>query len=322
MKSKASISSNEMKEKKSLLNRVILRLINIFLYRYRKLKRKIYHYNINVFPGVYRPSSKPYISGDTFRKMADHIFDETTGFKPEEVKEGDIVFLKSDLIYIYFKYFHKRIGNRYILLTHNSDFIIQEKDKILYDDKVIHWFSQNLNFPANDNFSILPIGLENKRYLNNGLIYYFKIYKKSQKSSLILSSFNEITNNERRLVNEIIKDNKLVTSKTFQNNKLYKKHMSSFKFNICPPGNGVDTHRFWESLMFKTVPIVVKTEFTSNLQNLGVPGLYLNNWSDLNKLSEEELNTVYKEIVEKNNFEVFLSYVFWKELIKKTSINI
>ena len=98
--------------------------------------------------------------------------------------------------------------------------------------------------------------------------------------------------------------------------------MSSFKFNICPPGNGVDTHRFWESLMFKTVPIVVKTEFTSNLQNLGVPGLYLNNWSDLNKLSEEELNTVYKEIVEKNNFEVFLSYVFWKELIKKTSINI
>ncbi len=317
MKSKASVSSNKTKEKKSLLNRVLIRLINIFLYRYRKIKRKVTYYNINVFPRIYRPSSKPYISGDSFRKMANHIFDETTGFKPEEVKEGDVIFLKSDSINIYFNYFHSQINNRYILITHNSDFIIEEKHRKLFDNKIIHWFGQNLNFPIDKNFSLLPIGLENKRYLNNGVLSHFKRYQNEIKTSLILSSFNEGTNKERSIVQEIIKKNKLVTNKKFPNHKTYIKHMSTFKYNVCPPGNGLDTHRIWESLMVNTIPIVVKTKFTSNLEKLGIPGLYLDKWSDLNNFNDEELNNFYKEMTEKNNFKTFLFFDFWKDRIEK-----
>ena len=322
MKSKGSISSNEMKEKKSILNRVLIRLINIFLYRYRKVKRKITYYNINVFPRIYRPSSRPYISGDSFRKMANHIFDETTGFKPEEVKEGDVIFLKSDSINIFFNYFHGQINKRYVLVTHNSDFIIEDKHRVLFDNKIIHWFSQNLNFPMDKNFSILPIGLENKRYLNNGLLSHFKRYQNEKKTSLILSSFNEGTNKERPIVQEIINRNKLVTNKKFPNHKTYVKHMSTFKFNICPPGNGLDTHRFWESLMVNTIPIVVKTKFTSNLEKLGIPGLYIDKWSDLNNYNDEELTSLYKEMIEKNNFKKFLYYNFWEDLISKKSTNV
>ena len=40
-----------------------------------------------------RESSWPFLSGDTFRKFADHLFDETsTSFKPRKVKYGDVIF--------------------------------------------------------------------------------------------------------------------------------------------------------------------------------------------------------------------------------------
>ena len=46
-----------------------------------RLKNKILstfrHQTLQVHPGIFRPASKPYITGDTFRKNADHIFDET-----------------------------------------------------------------------------------------------------------------------------------------------------------------------------------------------------------------------------------------------------
>ena len=98
--------------------------------------------------------------------------------------------------------------------------------------------------------------------------------------------------------------------------------MSTFKYNICPPGNGLDTHRFWESLMVNTIPIVVKTKFTSNLEKLGIPGLYIDKWSDLNNFNDEELTNFYKEMIEKNNFKKFLYYNFWGDLISEKSTNV
>ena len=51
------------------------------------LRNKIMNYTILKNPKIYRPSSKPLISGDTFRKIADHIFDETQTLNPKRVKK-------------------------------------------------------------------------------------------------------------------------------------------------------------------------------------------------------------------------------------------
>ena len=71
-----------------------------------------------------RLSSEPYISGDTFRKYSDFIFDETQRFDPEAVKKGDIIFLATggehDLK-VFFTEFHPKIKYPYILITHNGD---------------------------------------------------------------------------------------------------------------------------------------------------------------------------------------------------------
>ena len=79
------------------------------------------------FPNLFRPSSSPYLSGDTLRKFSDHIFDEAKTFNPKSVKSGDIIFVNSIIIDIFFNTIHEKINSNYILITHNSDFYIDKK---------------------------------------------------------------------------------------------------------------------------------------------------------------------------------------------------
>ena len=60
-------------------------------------KNRIRTFTIDRHPNIFRPSSKPYLSGDSLRKYANFIFDETQSFNPNDVKENDIIFVKTDL---------------------------------------------------------------------------------------------------------------------------------------------------------------------------------------------------------------------------------
>ena len=68
------------------------------------VKNKLRTPSIDRYPGIFRPSSSPFLTGDSLRNLCDHVFDETQSFKPLEVKENDIVFLKTDLKEIYFNH--------------------------------------------------------------------------------------------------------------------------------------------------------------------------------------------------------------------------
>ena len=311
-----------IKFKNSIIYKIYFRIKNLFFYRIRKIKNWILYYLIYVFPGIYRPSSEPFISGDTFRKMANHVFDETKGFYPNMVKDGDIIFLKADMIETFFKFFHQKIKSRYVLLSHNSDFSFDYENQKYLDEKIIHWFAQNINFDSDEKFSLLPIGLENRRYLKNGLIYHFNKYKNSEKKHLVLLSFNEETTISRLKVKEVLKNNKLITSQVFKNSDLYKKTLSESMFNICPPGNGLDTHRFWESLLLNTLPIVVRSSFTSNLEKLNIPALYLDKWTDLNEYKETELKSLYMEKINKIDLTYYVQFNYWKDLILNSKSSI
>ena len=71
---------------------------------------------------------------------------------------------------------------------------------------------------------------------------------------------------------------------------LYKE-LSLYKFVLCPPGAGVDTHRLWESLYLNCIPIVERSTINKLYDDL--PILVVNNWNDI---TENYLNIKYKEI--------------------------
>jgi hypothetical protein len=277
-----------------------------------KLKLYFFWITLERFPNLFRPSSKPYLSGDSLRKISNHVFDESKTFNPREVSQNDIVFLSGNLIDIYFKHYHTKIDVKYILITHNSDRNITDNEYEYIDEKIIHWFAQNLEIDNKEKVSLIPIGLENLRRLKFGRKKWFKNF--SIKTNNILFSFNIYTNYLKRQKTFEVLDNNL-NFQIFSNSQDYFESLNKSKFVISPEGNGSDTHRIWEALILNTFPIMIETRFTKNLKNLGVPGIYLNSWEELLNYDEIKLDEIYKK-ESKKSYSYLSELKYWEEKIK------
>ena len=64
-------------------------------------------------------------------------------------------------------------------------------------------------------------------------------------------------------------------------------------FTVCPEGNGVDTHRLWETLYMGGIPIVTPNPLMNSLYSQ-LPVLVINKWSDLanSQLLEEKWHEI------------------------------
>ena len=290
------------------------------------MKNKIFNFlylkYLRYFRKYVRLSSEPYISGDTFRKHSKHVRDEISQIDYSAVEKNDIVFIKTDYLDEFLNNEINKIKNYFILITHNSDYPITKKHTELLGNKNIKWFAQNLSFDASKDlrFEPLPIGLENRSFLKHGKIKNFDIFipDKNKKNNKIYCSFNTLTNKKRIDVLNCVKENKLTDIENFSNHRNYIKKLSNYKFSICPIGNGLDTHRFWESISVHTLPIVENSEFIQNFKKLGVPMLILENWNDIENINEATLINIYEDNYKKFNTENFLSIEFWINKIMKS----
>lgn len=285
----------------------------------KKLKIRFFWITLERFPNLFRPKSNPYISGDTFRNISNHIFDESSTLDASNIKKNDIIFLNPDLLETFFNHFDKKIINKYILITHNSDRNIGKVEFSNISDNVIHWFAQNLTIKENERISFIPIGLENLRRLKHGRKKWFKKYKKN-KTKLILNSFNVFTNYEKRdRPKNLLSKLETVETKNFGSTRDYFNSLNDYMFVICPEGNGVDTHRIWESLLLNVIPILILNPFTQILKNNSVPCVYLNDWKDLENLSSTDLENLYFKTI-KNYTDQHLMFSYWINHIKSKFI--
>jgi hypothetical protein len=61
---------------------------------------------------------------------------------------------------------------------------------------------------------------------------------------------------------------------------LYLKDLHKYNFVLCPAGNGMDTHRVWETLYMGGYPIVLRTPYMEAiLRNL--PVVWISNWRQI-----------------------------------------
>ncbi len=244
----------------------------------------------------YRPSSNPFITGDTFRNFADHIHDDLNDINPTLVKKGDFIFIKSEFIEDFFQNFAKTIESEFFIISHNSDRLIDTDLQKLDHPNLIMWFAQNLSEVKNKKMNFIPIGLENKMYRKNGKVKRF-LNADTEKgdSNLVFSCFREYSNNERSNINKIISKVEYINRYDHLKNETYISKLAKSKFNICPEGNGIDSHRIWESLILKSIPIVKRNKFIDMLSSNDVPLFVLDNFDDLRNLEETKLNEFYEE---------------------------
>ena len=206
--------------------------------------------------------------------------------------------------------------NNFILITHNSDQNINNNDitnKILNCDKLIKWFTQNLCF-EHHKLNFLPIGVANSQWLHGNLDFFkninniqnleYKFYK-------IYMNFSINTSYNKR----IDCYNKLKDKIQFLDNQNYNDYLttlSKYQFCICPEGNGVDTHRFWEALYLNVVPIVISNPLVNIIKKeTNLPILIINDWNDINID-----NLKYEDYVFNKNNQKYLSFDYYKNTIK------
>ncbi len=92
----------------------------------------------------------------------------------------------------------------------------------------------------------------------------------------------------------------------------FLREIRSSKFVFCPRGNGIDTHRIWETLYMGSIPIV-KYENSHHLFT-DLPILFIKDWNEIN---EELLNKKYEEIINKDWNLDKLKISYWKKFINK-----
>lgn len=199
---------------------------------------------------------------------------------------------------------------KYILYFHNSDHSVNDSHlEILESDIIEKIYAQNIDTSIDsDKITLLPIGMANSMWKHGDLMELYKTisktyYKKKQNS--IYVNINPNTYSYRKDVLEKIKTHSSFILSDPKPYNEYLLELSKSYFCLCLRGNGIDTHRFWESLYLGVIPVVInnKTTLCENflryVRKLDVP-FYEIKGDDLDYVFKKYNGDFFNQILYKN----------------------
>ena len=260
-----------------------------------------------------RHSSAPYISGDTFRSICDHIFDETNlPIDTDAIISGDIVFVIPPYFPYFFAHIYPEIKVPIILLSHNSDYSVPgDFKKYIDDEKIIAWFSTNVDMEHTKLFPI-PIGLPNNYWPHGKTSVIAKMRAQMpQKDKLLYLNFSPTTHASRKKVINMFKHKPFCYVGQNKPYHAFIYDVARSKFVLSPQGAGIDCHRTWEALLLGAIPIVPST--TINKLYEGLPVLIVDDW---NMIIQEYLDEKWLEFQEKEFTKERMMADYWLDMIK------
>lgn len=272
----------------------------------------------------------PFPTELAFRKCADHVIDPCTeSFDPSVVKQGDTIFLMDWYIPWFVQHIHPKIQYPYILISNDSDGfhpnpgVMSYDDRIpsveatrtlLYDSKVAAWFCKNLLISRHPKLIQIPIG-QNIVYwgqCRTDLLINIASEKNRKKEHLLFSSMSLHTHPIRPILVEKFKDQKYsFCPPNYLSKEDFYKELANSSFTLSPPGLGPDTVRFWEAVIFDTIPIIKHYELDDLYAEM--PVLFVHEWDEIN---EEFLKSKLPQIKAKNLGKEKAYFDYWLKKIK------
>ncbi len=245
-------------------------------------------------------------------------------------KDEIVFFIKTDFLEYFLSHIRPRLKQNYKIVTGESDYTIPSGDigdfkALIDDDLLIAWFGYNIVL-EHPKLRTIPLGIPAQRSLelghdfgNNELFLqelnsFLQEPAESHKIKLMYwGSPGNTTPSRNEIFNNVIKNMAHVTITERKKYKDYLDDLKQHKFVICPEGNGIDTLRIWESLHFKSIPVVKKSTYMNLYKDI-FPILYVNKWSELNDLTPEFLNEKYYRFMQ-NDYYDRLKFDFWRDMI-------
>jgi hypothetical protein len=192
----------------------------------------------------------------------------------------------------------RKVRNRVVLVSSESDRRITSEFFQRCPPQIAHWFSTNIE-THDERLSALPLGLANS-YCGVTL----KAPVIAAKSRPFAGRANWLYVNFRTTSNRAVREPTMQHFRTLAKENWvtvegagldfadYLDAMTSHRFVLCPPGNGTDTHRLWEALYSRTIPVAIDTPAMEAFRDL--PILFV---ADFRQLTRAFLAEEYKRIV-------------------------
>ena len=220
------------------------------------------------------------IDGDFFKSLADiETYDEL----PD--KDVIVMYSPSCTYERAIMVIQQNPDRQFKLITHNSDRCV---NTTLIPKNLVRWYAQNLNF-KHEKIEPLPIGLENKKwhpYKRKILDHFLEVGISKHRKNYALCQFNPVTYEvERGPLFKMVMNGEVYAAPFYCLNGQdfidYADNLIQHKFCLCPRGNGVDTHRFWEALLLGCIPIA-KKHITHEFEDMPT-ALFIENWREVTK---------------------------------------
>ncbi len=212
--------------------------------------------------------------------------------------------------------------NPFILVSHNSDVNIIDNDDYKYicnHPKIIKWYTQNL-LMEHYKVELLPLGIANPEWEHGNVNLLLQAYNNSHNKTNNIYFYCNINNNYNKRKECYLKLN-FIPKAYLKPVAEYFNYLATFRFAICPEGNGVDTHRLWECFYLRVVPIVLDDLFIKKVkETYNLPMVILNDWNDLRELYQF-LNYDNYESLFSNLIKLDLNYLK-QNILKHTYYNI
>lgn len=264
-------------------------------------------------------SSEAIVRGDLFQQCCDHIFwSNAHPYTNKNFEGGEIVFCKIDEVLNFFEKL-RLTRKRIILITAEGDKPCDAFSQKFIPANVVHWFSTNV-IDRHPKVSAIPLGLgtPNDLVTLSSEALKFSLEKSIKRDQWLYVGFRPETNKGiRQKIFQEFQTRALHESWiTFEDPSLQKgpnsflKNLYSHRFILCPPGNGVDTHRLWEALAAGAFPVALYSQALSPFQDL--PILFVDHFSDL---SLDLLHNQLPYLEEKRDNLFMLQMSFWEKKI-------
>lgn len=264
-------------------------------------------------------------------------------------KDGDILYVKTSHFVLFVKQVLPYLKHRVAVLVNNDDetFPYDIDPVVMYKvidhPKILCIFAQNfVDLPSLqvNNFYALPIGLDYHTLAwskvhdwgqHMSAFDQEQVLKYCQKimlpldvvdASVVATNFHlsmmepPRRKQYRQPIHELLKDVKWMLWLPKMNRQNFWLRLRNLCFVLCPPGNGLDTHRVWEVLCLGRIPII--EDLPINRVYEGLPVWIVKDWKEFMRLNPEQLKAKRTEFVERWSTFDFqrLKLNYWQTFIE------
>lgn len=229
-------------------------------------------------------NTSPYLTGDLFADMSDVSMypPRFRGKQPglKEVSEAKVIFCPSHKLHDFFDEFNGHINAR-VIICGNSDHEFHELPSNI-PKSVKQLFLQNSFISNHPNITTLPIGIENFRWGVNGNPKNLTagVNWKLRRNEILIGPFgltHPVRIKIRSEFSNPVEGIRLIRDRLEP--QQYDKLANEVRYVAAIRGNGVDTHRHWETLYRGGIPVILRDAWSEGIREFRLPFIEVDSWS-------------------------------------------